>query len=536
MLRNSLLILSLLITLASSAESEYQFRIQLKDKGSVPFSVDKPEQFLSKRAIERRKKQEIAIDKTDLPIAENYISAIEKLGCVVIAKSKWVETISVHTEDSLIVDELKKLSFVSDVTLVWKRAKIKQKTEKDKYRKVKSESDYGYAQEQIAINNGAYLHDKGFKGEGMEIAVIDGGFNNLRAIPLIDNIDIKGIKDFVYRGDNMLAEGSDHGLQVLSCMATNQPGTYVGTAPKAKYWLLRSEDVRSEFPIEEDYWISAIEYADSVGVDLVNSSLGYTLFDEPTKSHLFSELDGNAALISRAAQMATDKGIFVVSSAGNEGNKTWGKISIPGDAIDVLTVGSITRDSLVSYFSSRGPTYDLRIKPDVVAMGHQAACVNKEGYVIATNGTSFSSPIMCGLVACLWQANPNLNSKQLLSVVRRSSNWSDIPDERFGYGIPNMEVAMKLAENETTTISENETTAVESNFIIRSEHAGQLTIETKNRDGRNYNISFISPDGRILIQDSFTHHKQWNLLTDKKRFYIVAITSSETREYRKLLF
>lgn len=537
MLRQSLFILFLIVYISSSAESEYKFRIQLKDKGQTSFSVSKPEEFLSGRAIERRKKQSIAINETDLPISKNYISAIENLGCVVVAQSKWVETVSVHVTDSSIVEKIQQLPFVKDVTLVWKGGEPRVKKAKKLQLKKLQTSDYGYAEDQIKIHNGQHLHDLGFKGQDMEIAVIDAGFANLREIPMIDNIPIKGIKDFIYQGDDPLAaSSSDHGIQVLSCMGTNQQGTYVGTAPKAKYWLLRTEDSRSEYPIEEDYWVTAIEYADSVGVDLVNSSLGYTVFDAPAESHKFEELDGKTVLMSRAAQMATDKGIFVVSSAGNEGNKSWGKISVTADGIDVLTVGAIHNDSTITNFSSIGPTADLRIKPDVVAIGGSAAAVNTEGYVVLNSGTSFSAPIMCGLVACLWQANPSLTNKQILDVVRKSSHMYQNPNEKFGYGIPNMKLAMDLAKSESTFINEDVVTTEQSRFFIKSHYTGQVSIEAKDSFENKYQVSFITADGRTVISDSFTGHKQWNLLSSNRRFYIISIVSGDYHERRKLLF
>lgn len=525
----------------SSAASEYKFRIQLKDKGATPYTLDKPQEFLSQKSIERRYQQKIRIDSCDLPISAQYLAAIESLGAKIVAKSKWVKTISIHTDDSTIVNRLKNLSYVDSVTLVWKSGIGSIKKSKD-YKRVSGDKDatYGAAFDQIAIHNAISLHEKGFNGDGMEIAVIDAGFKNLESIPYTENISIKGMKDFVYDGDSILTQGSDHGLSVLSCMGTDQPGTYVGTAPKAKYWLLRTEDIRSEYPIEEDYWITAIEYADSVGVDIINSSLGYCYFDSPVASHLFKELDGKTTLISRAAQMATDKGIFVVSSAGNEGYTNWGKITLPADAADVLTVGAILKDSTIASFSSRGPTADLRIKPDVVAIGKGASYINSEGYIVSGDGTSFSAPIMCGLVACLWQAFPKLTNKEILNIIRQSSHNFVNPNEQIGYGIPNMTLALKLAGEQTGgSIVEDETKSQDSHFWIRSLHQGQISIEPKEDIvGAKYNISIISADGRNVLKDSFSNHKEWNVLANERKFYIVLINNDNigVNERRKLLF
>lgn len=541
MKKSLLIIVAIFYSILSFGTSEYKFRVQLKDKGTMAFSLDRPLQYLSQRAIDRRVKQAIKIDSCDRPISAQYLQEIESLGGTIVAKSKWVKTVSIHAADSSIVDRLKSLPFVDSVTLVWVGGADKTKKAKD-YKRVAQEkaNSYGASYEQIAIHDAIPLHEQGFAGEGMEIAVIDAGFKNLETIPYTDNISIRGTKDFVYQGDNMMTEGSDHGLSVLSCMATNQPGTYVGTAPKAKYWLLRTEDIRSEYPIEEDYWISAIEYADSVGVDLVNSSLGYSFFQIPIESHKFEELDGKTTLISKAAQMATDKGIFVVSSAGNEGATSWGKITLPGDAPDVLTVGAIAQDSTIASFSSRGPTADLRIKPDVVAIGQATKYINSEGYIVSGDGTSFSSPIMCGLVACLWQANPSLTNKQILNIVRTASHMFASPNEMVGYGIPDMKVALNLALNESgeSSIDEHLVTAQDSHFWVKSLHKGQISIEPKTSDGMKYHISIVTADGRTVLKDSFSHYKEWNVLSHDRKFYIVLINNdnSGVNERRKLLF
>lgn len=540
MLRKSLFIVALFCSILSFASPEYQFRVQLKDKGTTSFSLEKPREFLSQRAIDRRQRQSIAIDSCDLPLSTQYIKAIEATGCVVIAKSKWLNTVSIHAQDSSVIDQLKELLFVKNIQLVWVGGVEKTKKTKEYKRTGQDKTNiYGHSFDQIAIHNANKLHEAGFMGEGMEIAVIDAGFKNLETIPYTDNISIRGIKDFVYRGDDMMVEGSDHGLAVLSCMGTNQPDTYMGTAPKAKYWLLRTEDIRSEFPIEEDYWISAIEYADSVGVDLVNSSLGYSYFDSPIESHYFYQLDGKSTLISQAAQIATSKGIFVVSSAGNEGNKTWGKITLPGDALDVLTVGAIANDSTLAAFSSQGPTFDLRIKPDVVAIGKGAAYINSNGYIVSGDGTSFASPIMCGLVASLWQANPKLTNKQILNIIRISSHNFASPNEKIGYGIPNMELALRLATEEVGGIIDDKVDSAEdSNFWVRSLHRGQISIEPKNIDGAKYKISIATADGRTIVDDSFSGHKEWNILSHERKFYIVLINNDNAgvNERRKLLF
>lgn len=432
---------------------DYKFRLLLKDKGETKYTTEKPEDFLSEKSILRRQRQKIAVDSTDLPISDAYLRMIENAGSVVVAKSKWLKTVSVHCEDSAKVEELKSLPFVKDAVFVWRgeRQGIDKNVYSDSVRllcnnEVVFGNRYAYALDNIKPFDGRALHKAGFKGKGIDIAIIDAGFSHLPNIELLDNIDIKGYKGFVYGKEDIFNTGSQHGLNVLSCIATNKPMLFIGTAPEASFWLFGSEDERSEYPIEEDYWATAIEYADSVGVDVVNSSLGYTNFDYPAKSYTHKDLDGKTAFISCAANIASNKGMLLVCSAGNSGNDSWGKISFPADAFGVLTVGAIKRDSLVTGFSSCGFTADLRVKPDVVALGDNSVVVRNNGQISYASGTSFSSPITTGIVACLWQAFPELTNKELISIIQQSSDNYDDPNEKYGYGIPNMPRAMELAQ------------------------------------------------------------------------------------------
>lgn len=436
----------------SSQDYNYQFRLLLKDKGETSYSIKKPEKFLTKKAIERRERQGIEIDESDLPISEDYLKTIEDIGGVVIAKSKWLQSVCVHCEDSAMVDKYKELPFVEDAVLVWK-GKVREEQKLDSIIQYPAKEEiafgnyYGKGDVNIKLNNGHYLHEAGFKGEGIDIAVIDGGFNHLPQIEMMDNINVKGSKGFIYKFENLFEKAGQHGLQVLSCIGTNKPMQFVGTAPHASFWLLTSEDTRSEFPIEEDYWAAAIEYADSVGVDVVNTSLGYSNFDKPTDSYTHKDLDGKTAHITKAANKAADKGMLLVISAGNSGNSEWKKITSPSDAANVLTMGAVQRDSVVATFSSRGMTADLRVKPDVMALGVRSTVVNDRGIVSQSSGTSFSSPIMCGMVACLWQAFPTLTNKEILQVVRESSDQYEEFNEDYGYGLPDMKKAMEIAQS-----------------------------------------------------------------------------------------
>jgi subtilisin family serine protease len=279
------------------------------------------------------------------------------------------------------------------------------------------------------------LHDSGFRGKGMTIAILDAGYLNADIIPALQSVNILGTRDFVCPESDIYAESS-HGMQVLSCMAMNTPHNLVGTAPEAAFWLIRSEDSGSEQMVEEDYWAAAIEFADSVGADVVNSSLGYTVFDNPADNVRYWEQDGATRLISRSASMVASKGMVLCCSAGNEGDGTWKRTGCPADAKDVLAVGAIDFKGVNTRFSSLGHTADGRIKPDVMARGGNSAVMRTNGVVGSANGTSFSSPILCGMVACLWQALPHLTSYELMELIRKNGNNASHPDNVYGYGVP----------------------------------------------------------------------------------------------------
>lgn len=415
-----------------------KYRISLKDKAATTYSLRQPEMFLSKKSIERRQRQGLAVDSTDLPVCKKYVDAIRSKGVHVLVTGKWENIVTVSCNDSSLIGEIAQLPFVRSTERVWK-GKTTKAVERDSLinQPVRSDSLYGLAITQIEMSRGNLLHDAGFKGQGMTIAVIDAGFHNADKIEAMKNIRILGTRDFVNPQADIYAQSS-HGMCVLSCMAMNQPNIMIGTAPEASYWLLRSEDEYSENLVEQDYWAAAIEFADSVGVDLVNTSLGYYAFDDPTKNYRYRDLDGRHALMSREAGKAADKGIVLVCSAGNSGAGSWKKMTPPGDADHVITVGAINKKGLLAPFSSVGNTADGRVKPDVVAVGLESDVIGTNGNLHRANGTSFSSPIMCGMVACLWQACPKLTAKEVIELVRRSGDRADFPDNIYGYGIPDL--------------------------------------------------------------------------------------------------
>lgn len=425
------------------AEETYRFRVYLKDKGCSGCTLDHPERFLSKEAIERRKKQAIPITESDLPISQAYLDTLSFHGVTPLFTSRWFSTVVVECSNRFVAERLSKLSIVDSVKWIWKgdatigKPKDIESNERLEPKDDSEDSFYGYAEQQIKMLNGIKLHEEGFKGEGIRVAVIDEGFSNVDRISVFDSIKILGTHNVVYP-EVSVYDCEDHGTKVLSCLAANAPGIMVGTAPNASYWLIKSEDARSEYPIEEDYWTAAVEFADSVGVDVVSSSLGYFKYDAKELCYDQSQLDGQTSLISRAAHMASTKGILVFSSAGNEDGGSWRKITFPADAEGIITVGAITKDKKKSGFSSVGFTADQRVKPDVVALGTSCSVIDATGNIRLANGTSFSTPILAGLGICLWQSLPHLTNKEIITLLQKVGSKAKHPNEELGYGIPNV--------------------------------------------------------------------------------------------------
>lgn len=439
-----------------SAEETRMYRLYLKDKGDSPFRLENPEEFLSEKSIQRREKQGYSINESDLPYDPSYFECIRQTGATIQTYSKWVNTIVVHVPDMNIVSELENLFFVDSLHCVWRGTlpSLREgKTEEVTRKKYDDINNYGAAYTQISVNKGHLLHKLGFYGSGLSIAVMDGGFGNVDKISFFDQSKIKEVKSFNHETTNPLGTSSDHGTNVLSCLLANKPGEFVGTAPQADYYLFRTEVMIGEYPVEEDYWIAALEYADSIGVDIVTTSLGYSTFDDPTMNHTHSQLDGKTIPASRAASMAASKGLLVFNSAGNEGSKTWRKILVPADADSILTVGSVTGNSALSSFSSRGNTFDGRIKPDIMAMGSDVRAIGSSGSIIASNGTSFSTPIMAGLSACLWEAFPQLTNMQIIQLIRKTASHWDNPDSSMGYGIADVFKAYEEEKGKTNLLS-----------------------------------------------------------------------------------
>ena len=434
----------------------YIWRYTLKDKQGSPYSIAHPGRFLSHKSIERRKRQGLELDSTDLPVSSRYLRLIEKTSAetiremkkrsaewTIIGTSRWNNTVLVRANDTTILQRIAALDCMRKAEHVWispdsipRMISQKAHTSFNPWDSLKGEF-YGCGKEQIEMLYGQRLHNIGMKGKGMTIAILDGGFQNADAIPALQHINIAGFKDFVFPNSLYFFQETDHGTKVLSALGSNEPQVLVGSAPEARYWLLRCEDQQTEQPVEEDYWAMAAEFADSLGVDIISSSLGYNDYDDYPNYYHQRDLDGHTALISHTASMLAQKGIILVNSAGNSGMGPWKKIVFPADADHILTVGALNMEKKNAPFSGVGPTQDGRVKPDVMALGSPTALISGRGTIVRDMGTSFSTPVVAGLVACLWQALPQMSAMDIMELVRKTSDSYQKPDNIYGYGMPN---------------------------------------------------------------------------------------------------
>jgi serine protease AprX len=447
-LYTSILFLLFLHSGSLSAKTSYFFYIQLTNKNNSPYTLSNPSVYLSERAIARRAFFGITCDSTDLPISPFYVSQIESIGTKIHCRSKWMNGVTVLVGDSNIMKQIRALPFVKWVQYTGKRdvslpvsAKIKAE---------KTTLNYGSAKVQINQINGSYFHNAGYTGQGILIGVLDAGFTNVNVNHAFDSLRLQGrllgTKDIAEPNSDIYSL-DEHGADVLSIMTGNLPGKYLGTAPNASYWLIRTEYSPTEYLVETDFWTSGIEFADSVGVDVVNSSLVYTEFDDPSLNFTYNDMNGKVSRASRAATLASKKGIIVCNSVGNYGSSLWQYLGSPADADGIVTIGAVTSIGSSSDFSSFGPSSDGRVKPEICALGTSTALVDKNGSISTGNGTSYSSPVIAGTVACLIQALKETNShfdiESIRTLLIQSASVYPNPTDQLGYGIPDFDKVLK---------------------------------------------------------------------------------------------
>lgn len=452
------------ISFQSLAQTNLYF-VTFTDKSANEYSLDAPEEFLSPKAIDRRNAQNIQISEDDLPVNKKYLDSLRKTGITIKRSSRWMngviaemsEEVSEETRAKLFVKSVKyiqpaqtsfnQLKLSSPVSTIQREPaalSISSTTS--------STIDYGPSLVQNAMIGVPSVHALGYSGKGRLIAVLDNGFSNANTLTFFNHLyqseKIISTYDFVSQEEDVYDDGS-HGVNVLSVLAGFEEGKIVGPAYDASFLLLRTENDFSETILEEYNWLMAAEYADSAGADIISSSLGYNTFDIPEQDHTYADLNGKSTVITNAAETAFSKGIIVVNSAGNEGNKSWKYISAPADGPSVIAVGAVHSDKKYATFSSIGPSADGRIKPDLTAMGAGVYVGNPDNSFSNTNGTSFSCPLVAGLIACLWQARPDLSNIEMVEALKKTASKSDSPDSQYGFGIPNFQKALTYSSSDT---------------------------------------------------------------------------------------
>lgn len=463
--------ISLLIVCAASSlyaqTSPGKYWVRFTDKSNSSYSLSNPSAFLSPKCVARRQQFNLGFDQKDIPVNEDYINQVLATGtCTLHNKSKWFNAITIATADTTLIESIALLPFVAEVKSVHVHQHNEQKVEKivDVVLTKKSTAEveitdntqselYGPSFRQIEMLNGHLLHQLGYNGAGVDIAVLDAGWNRADILPAFDALRSSNrivlSRDFVFPETNNVFNSNSHGTFVLSLMAGHIADSLLGTAPAANYYLFRTENPFSEYITEEDNWVAAAELCDSLGIDIINSSLGYSLFDDSTMNHSYADIDGNTTRCSIAADIAAQKGILVVNSAGNSGDDPWHYITAPSDGDSVLCVGATRADGTHAFFSSFGPSSDGQVKPNVSAMGFACVIADMDSTIRTGNGTSFSSPITAGMAACLKHAFPNKNNMQLLRAIEQSAHLYNTPNDSLGHGIPDFWKAFLILQGNT---------------------------------------------------------------------------------------
>ncbi len=501
-MKNSLLLVVLLNLFSVNAQVEDAW-VYFKDKPLSEQYMANPLSMLSQKALERRSNQNIQIDLTDVPLHQDYVNQLKQQQNISIkAQSKWFNAVHIIGDISMI-QALSKMSFVDKIVYANKSRNSQNKKETptvvlDKKTRVQKnlQSPYGASYNQIQMLNGDNLHQSGYTGKGITIAIIDTGFLGVdTAIPfrrIRDNAQIKGGYDFVNRSINFYTQ-HDHGTQVLSCIAGYVTDQLVGTAPDADFYLFITEDVDNEIPLEESLWVEAAERADSLGVDIINTSLGYSTFDNAAYDYTYQDMDGKTSFIAKGVDIAFSKGMFCVVSAGNEGAMSWKYISTPADAKGALTVGAVDAFANYAKFSSIGPSSDGRIKPDVVAQGQNSVVSSSLGAVEFSNGTSFSSPIMAGAVACAWQALPQLTNQQLKDKIIQNASLYPSSSPFLGYGVPNFK---KTVTDELSVLND----VIKEAIYFSNPVGDYLHIDINNKiNDTLVSVQIYDINGRLIV-------------------------------------
>ncbi|SHM69541.1 S8 family serine peptidase [Polaribacter sp. KT 15] len=528
----------------------------LKDKPSAETYLENPLLMLSQRALDRRNKLNIAVGLIDVPIENTYIETLKTTnGITVLGASKWLNAVHIQATQSDIENAKQNLSFIDYIEYANKSLnqaarkgkKIKQ-NHQNKFNNSMTDFTYGSTKNQIEMLKGDFLHGINLTAKNQIIAVIDAGFPNVNTLQafqrLRDNDKILGGYDFVERSTDFYS-GHNHGTNVLSTIGGYIENEFVGSAPDASFYLFRTENASVEVPLEETLWVEAAERADSLGVDVINTSLGYSTFDNPDYNYNYNDMDGKTTFISRGAEVAANRGILVVNSAGNSGTDSWKYITAPADAASVITVGSVDSNGNISSFSSFGPTSDGRIKPEILAQGTASAIINHtDNSISSASGTSFSAPIMAGLIACLNDtgniifktSNKKDQAKQLNNRIQKlkqsiieSADKFNNPTDQHGYGIPNFETAY----NSFLVSLSTENNSIKNVEVYPNPVLNELNITIDNLHLSETKVTVYTILGKKIL--TFENKKNIDVSSLKSGVYLLKIKNGTSLKSLKFI-
>lgn len=517
----------------SSYSQTNKYLIYFTDKNNSPFSISAPQQFLSPRSIARRNKQNIPIAQSDLPVNSWYLDSLRSKGATILYASRWFNAALVNM-DSTLLSSVYSLPFVkNDIDVTWLGQGINGICRINRNVEI-SALNYGGSLTQYSQIGVDVMHGSGYTGKGLLVAVIDDGFSGADMNPIFDSVyarnGVLATWDFPGQEANVYNDDS-HGLEVFSTLSAYDSGNLIGGAYEADFLLLRSEVASSEHLYEEVYWLMAAEYADSAGADVINSSLGYSTFDDPSKNQTYAELNGNTTIVTRAAEAAFSTGMLVVNSAGNEGTSSWKYILAPADGPHVLTVGAVDANENYVSFSSQGPSSDGRIKPDVAAMGLGVTIAATNGSVTAGSGTSFSSPLVAGLATGIWQQFPKLTNQQLLDAIRQSGSHFSTPNDYTGYGIPNYSRIVSTISSIQSPVRSNEIR------LFPNPVSEEIHIQFPEPSSDVLKVSVSDILGKSVLTEYFqgnTHQVDLLFTSLSPGFYFITLQSSNIKSVLKI--
>lgn len=507
--------------------------IQFKNKANTPYSLTNPSQYLSPKAIDRRIRTGVGFDSLDLPVNQSYINQVLSIGnAQLLLKSKWFNSITVELIDTAIAaswkQQIEALSCVYQVkslpSIPLEKIAIRRGVQSEKV--LISDDFYGPSFRQTEMLNGHLLHQLGLNGKGMDIAVFDGGFLYANTLPAMSHLFEEGriieTHDFLHYNSPEVFDAATHGTMVLSHMAGIMKDSLFGTAVEANYYLFQTEDVFREVRLEEDTWIQAAEWADSIGIDVINSSLGYSLFDEDYMNYETSDMNGSTTRISQAADICALKGTLVVNSAGNSGNDPWHVITAPSDAKHVLCIGAVDANGVHASFSGYHPPGLEDVKPNVVAMGKQTVFAASDSTITRGNGTSFSSPIIAGMAATLWQAFPSATNMDIFKAIEESSSLYLTPNDSMGHGIPDFWKAFVNLSNQIYGQPNERSVLV---FPQPSDGQFEIRVEGNFPDVGNYHYLYDSAGRKISYYKwDYNYSEPWAI-------YHLDLTPQPTGQY-----